>query len=168
MTLEEFTAHMFDVQKQVAKQESLVDEINDAQTRLHEEALKGPREQLAILREAADEEERKHRDQVEGLFPFARFDFITRGDGRYYEVTVINLHVSTVAHDALTPPERFLTVYLRGHEIRQSGIRSIYENPIERVRLHDMGGYRKVSLEEDPRLKRAIKQRMRRRLEGGD
>lgn len=163
MTRDEFIAQRFASQKRIATQSDLIDKIEAEHEATLKLALEGPKEQLTILCDADDREHKACLAQLD-FIPFKRHDFITNGSGTYYEVDAVDVNVSSIEATELEPDADFLRILIRAHEIRKSGTLAKHYTTCRM----DRGHYRKAEMSEDIRLRRAIKQRMRRRLEGGD
>lgn len=163
MTRDEFIAVRFASQKRIALQSEHIDQIeseHDAKLKL---ALEGPKEILEGLLANDDTEHEACLTQLD-FIPFKRYDFITNGSGTYYEVESVDINVSRIAVSEERPDADFLHIVVRAYEIRKSGTLVKYTTHCRMDRTL----YRKAEMSEDIRLRRAIKQRMRRRLEGGD
>lgn len=167
MTREELTAQRFASQLQLAKQNHLIETMTREWTARQDVALNPHRERLETLREEDQHDEKTCFRALDWL-PFQPHDFVTCGDGDYYEVEHLTLRYSSVLPDASTPPANFVTVQIRGWAIKKSGVLARWLSNLGYVSLHDFGGWRKADIAEQLCLRRALKQRMKRRLEGGD
>lgn len=167
MTQEEFIAKRFASQLQIAKQNREVEDLSEKWQKLVDQALAEPRQKLQRLEDADEEQHEMCLNKVDFL-PFTRYDFITHGNGIYYEVGRVDIHLGRVEPGDTCPPDNFLRLYIRGYAICQSGALARHYSRLCILDLTTLNGYRKAEVSEDLRLRRAVKQRMRRRLEGGE
>lgn len=162
MTRDEFIAVRFASQKRIALQRARIEQIKDEHDAACQLALEEPKEVLERLRVNNDTEHDACLTQLD-FIPFKKHDFITNGNGDYYEVATVEVNVSSIDATELEPDADFLRILIRAYKIRKSGTLAEYYTQCRPDR-----GYRKAEMSEDICLRRAVKQRMRRRLEGGD
>lgn len=163
MTRDEFIALRFASQKRIALQRARMEQIKDEHGAACQLALEEPKEILEGLLANDDTEHEACLAQLD-FIPFKRHDFVVDDSGNYYEVAKVDISVSRIDVGEERPDEDFLNIVLRAHEIRKSGTLAKHYTSCYMNR----SSYRKAEMSEDIRLRRAIKQRMRRRLEGGD
>ncbi len=171
MTREEFIAQRFASRLKVALQRERVEAIEAEHMSQLEAKLALPKEKLYDM-EREDEEEHSRLMAEVGLdfIPYKRHDFVAY-NGRYFQVNAVRVNLAQLgrynsppASTLKAPPTDFLFVTLEVYEIRKSGTLAQYTSTIRLT----SDGLRKADLSEDLRLRRAVKQRMRKRLEGGD
>lgn len=171
MTKEEFIAQRFASKLKLAKQALLLAEIEKRHNAQLETLLEAPK-QIAAQLEAEDEHEQETLMPLADLTTFKRHDFVRYGNDEYYEVqkvavsfTSLYSPYSDVSPDKLThPPKDFLKVKLECLAIRKSGTLARWHTTLDA----DNSMLHKAYISEHLCLRRALKQRMRRRLEGGD
>lgn len=125
--------------------------------RAHNEACK--RETTPLEEERTDLADQKSTETARCLaeadyLPFSPLDFITQNGLDFYQVKRWSLNYSLV---------RGLDIYCYVYPIRKSGVLAKFDTSIR-----EWKGYRLADLSEDLRLRRCLKLRLRRRLEGGN
>lgn len=170
MTKEEFIAQRFASKLKVAKQAMRIDQIERQHEAQLEELLAAPKLKAQQL-EAADESEHADLMPLVDFIPYKPRDFVCYGVN-YYEVnrvvinfaTLYGLYIDVSPAALISPPDNFMAVKLECLAIRKSGTLARWHTTLD-ANNTDL---RKADLSEHVCLRRALKQRMRRRLEGGD
>lgn len=171
MTKDEFVAIRFASQLKVAKQRQLIADLEKQHEAQLEVLLANPQQTERQLKE---DDEREHDSLIPlvDFIPFKCHDFVRIGVDAYYVVEKVHVNFarlydrySTMSPAQLTaPPENFMKVNLDCRAIRKSGLLARYSTNLNA----SDDSLRKVDISEHVCLRRALKQRMRRRLEGGD
>lgn len=153
MTRDEITAKLAATQQEFDDLDGQIQAISKKYKEIADKECEPFRDRQEELK-ARFADERDDCKKRADFLPFQPFDFVTNDGLSFYEVSNWEIDFSSV---------RSLVVILYAHEIRKSGTLSRYY-----TRLQNWEDYRKAELFKDLRLRRAIKQRLRRRLEGGD